>query len=45
MAAAYIILGGYVILAGADVVDAQRLRLLDRTPGVRRIAEMQLAAA
>jgi hypothetical protein len=45
LAAAYIALGGYVVLAGADYVDAQKLKLLNRTPGVRQIVESKLAAA
>lgn len=43
MAAAYILAGGYIVLAGADYVDAQRLTLFDRVPGVRRIVETNLA--
>jgi hypothetical protein len=39
VAAVYIILGGYVVLAGADYVDSHRLKLLDRVPGVRRVVE------
>ncbi len=42
VAAAYIALGGYAVLAGADYVDAPRLRLLDRIPGVRRVVEENL---
>ena len=45
MAAAYIVIGGYVVLAGADFVDAPNLRWLDRVPGVRRVVEMNLAGA
>ncbi len=45
LAAAYIVLGAYVVLAGADYVDAQRLRLLDRVPGVRQVVERNLASA
>lgn len=37
MAAAYLVLGGYVVLAGADYVDAQRLDRLNRVPGVRQV--------
>lgn len=42
MAAIYIVLGGYVVLAGADYVDARLLQKLDRVPGVRRMVEGQL---
>lgn len=41
-AAAYLLIGGYVVLAGADFVDAQTMRLLDRVPGVRRVVEANL---
>ncbi len=44
MASAYTLLGGYVILAGADFVDAPHLRVLDRVPGVRREVEGNLKA-
>lgn len=43
MAAAYIVLSGYVILNAADYVDAPRLQRLDRVPGVRRVIETHLA--
>jgi hypothetical protein len=43
LSAAYIALGAYVVLAGADYVDAQRLKLLDRVPGVRQVVEGNLA--
>ncbi len=43
VAAAYIMLAGYVIFTGADYVDAQRLKLLDRVPGVRQVVEINLA--
>jgi hypothetical protein len=42
LAAAYIVLGGYVILLGADYVDAQRVQWLDRVPGVRRVVQVSL---
>ncbi len=45
LAAAFIVLAGYVILAGADFVDARRLRLLNRVPGVRQVVETNLASA
>ncbi len=43
-AAAYLVLGGSVVLAGADYVDAQRLERLDRIPGVRQVVETNLGA-
>ena len=43
LAAVYILVGGYVVLAGGDYVDAQRLKLIDRVPGVRRVLEASLA--
>jgi len=43
MAAAYIVLAAYAIFAGADYVDAQRLRILNRVPGVRAVVEENLA--
>jgi hypothetical protein len=43
MAAAYIVLGAYVVLAGGDYVDARRLERLGRVPGVRQVVEGQLA--
>jgi hypothetical protein len=45
MAAAYLVIGGYVVLAGADFVDAPNLRWLDRVPGVRRVVETNLVGA
>jgi len=45
MGAAYVVIGGYVVLAGADFVDAPNLRWLDRVPGVRRVVEVNLAGA
>jgi hypothetical protein len=45
MAAAYVVLGAYVVLAGGDYVDARRLERLGRMPGVRQVVEGQLAAA
>jgi hypothetical protein len=44
LAAAYLVLAGYVVLLGADYVDARRLRLLDRVPGVRRTVQAHLVA-
>jgi len=43
MAAAHLVLGAYVVLAGGDYVDARRLERLGRLPGVRRVVEGQLA--
>ncbi len=45
LAALYLIVGGYVVLAGADYVDAQSLKLLNRVPGVRQIVEQNLGPA
>jgi hypothetical protein len=42
LAAAYIALGGYVVLAGADYVDSPNIRWLDRVSGVRRTVEGNL---
>jgi hypothetical protein len=39
---AYLALGVYVIAAGGDYVDAPRLQLLDRVPGVRVVVETRL---
>jgi hypothetical protein len=43
IAAAYVVLGAYVVLAGGDYVDARRLERLGRVPGVRQVVEGQLA--
>jgi hypothetical protein len=40
--AAYLALAAYVILSGADYVDAPRLKLVDRLPGVRSVVEAAL---
>ncbi len=45
MAAAYIVIGGYVVLAGADFVDAPRLRRLGRVPGVHQVVSATLVGA
>ncbi len=45
VAAVYVALGAYVVLAGADYVDAKRLKLLDRVPGVRQVVETKLITA
>ena len=42
LALGYILVGGYIVLCGADYVDAPRLRMLDRVPGMRRVAERHL---
>jgi flagellin-specific chaperone FliS len=42
---AYLLLGGYVVLTGADYVDAEKFRLLDRVPGVRRTVEENLKSS
>jgi hypothetical protein len=42
LAAAYIVLGGYVTLLGADYVDAQKFHWMDRVPGVRRAVMVNL---
>ena len=43
VAAAYLVLTGYTVLAGADYVDARKMRLIDRVPGVREVVEANLA--
>jgi hypothetical protein len=42
LAAAYIAITGYAVLAGADYVDAERVKLLNRVPGVRQVVEQAL---
>jgi hypothetical protein len=42
LAAAYIAITGYAVLAGADYVDAERIKLLNRVPGVRQVVEQSL---
>jgi hypothetical protein len=42
VAAAYIAITGYAVLAGADYVDAERVKLLNRVPGVRQVVEQSL---
>jgi hypothetical protein len=44
-AVAYMTLGGYVVLAGADYVDSPHIKWLDRVAGVRRIVEGDLKTA
>lgn len=43
MAAVYIVLCAYVVLAGADYVDAPHLSSLHRVLGVRQVVEVNLA--
>jgi hypothetical protein len=45
IASFYIVLGAYVILVGADYVDAPKLNILDCVPGVRRLVKTNLATA
>jgi len=42
LAAAYIAITGYAVLAGADYVDAERVKLLNRVPGVRQVVEQAI---
>jgi hypothetical protein len=42
LAAAFIALTGYIVLAGADFLDAPGYQPLDRVPGVRHIVEQAL---
>jgi hypothetical protein len=42
LAAAYIAITGYAVLAGADYVDAERIKLLNRVPGVRQVVEQAI---
>lgn len=44
VAALYVMLGGYVIVAGADYVDAPRIKFLNRVPGVRSVVASNLAS-
>ena len=43
MAATYVILTAYIVLTGADYLDAERLRFLDRVPGVPQVVKTHLA--
>jgi hypothetical protein len=45
MATIYVGICAYVVVNGADYVDADRVRLLDRIPGVRRIVVTNLTIA
>jgi len=42
MAAIYVAICGYVVLNGADYVDADRIKFLNRVPGVRQIVVANL---
>jgi hypothetical protein len=42
MAAIYVAICGYVVLNGADYVDADQIKFLDRVPGVRRVVVANL---
>jgi hypothetical protein len=43
MAAIYVAICGYVVLNGADYVDADHIKLLNRAPGVRQVVIANLA--
>ena len=43
MAVAYLVIVAYAVFAGADYVDAQRLKILNRVPGVRQVVQQALA--
>jgi hypothetical protein len=43
LAASYIVIAAYVILAGADYLDADQVKLLARVPGVRQVVEKNLS--
>lgn len=45
MGATYVAICGYVVLNGADYVDADRVKLLNRVPGVRQTVTANLARA
>jgi hypothetical protein len=45
LGAAYILVAAYVVLCGADYVDAPQLRLLNRVRGVRELVEANLSSA
>jgi hypothetical protein len=42
LAMIYILASAYIVLAGADYVDAPRLKLLNRSPGMRQVVAEQL---
>ena len=39
----YIAITGYAVLAGADYVDAERVKLLNRVPSVHQVVEGSLS--
>jgi hypothetical protein len=43
LSAAYVLIGSYVVLIGADYVDAPRMRLLDRAPGLPQVVAASLS--
>ncbi|MEP6911226.1 MAG: hypothetical protein ABI923_00645 [bacterium] len=45
MAAIYVSICGYVVLNGADYVDADHIKFLDRVPGVRQVVVANLTIA
>ena len=45
VAATYVAICGYVVLNGADYVDADRVKMLDRVPGVRQVVVANLVVA
>jgi hypothetical protein len=45
MAAIYVAICGYVVFNGADYVDAESVKFLDRIPGVRQVVATNLAIA
>jgi len=45
IAATYVAVCGYVVLNGADYVDADRVKLLNRVPGVRQVVVANLVGA
>jgi hypothetical protein len=45
LAGVYMVLGVYIVAVGGDYVDARRLQLLNRVPGVRQVVELRLAIA
>jgi hypothetical protein len=45
VAATYVAICGYVVLNGADYVDADRVKILNRVPGVRQVVVANLVVA
>jgi hypothetical protein len=45
LAGVYMILGVYIVAAGADYVDSPHLRFINRVPGVRQVVESKLTVA